>query len=87
MGQLDSWASWIIEGVGKHNGVTQDLSADGRTPPSLEDFKRWGIPWNVKEGDLEDLKRGPYLFMDDSAVKRFGRFSVGEYREILGRRR
>jgi len=40
VGQLDSWASWIIEGVGKHNGVTQDLSADGRPPPSIDDFKR-----------------------------------------------
>jgi len=35
---------------------------------------------------LNDLRRGPYFFLDDSAVKRFGPFSVGEYREMLGNR-
>ena len=48
---------------------------------ALEDFSRWGIPWNVAEGDLTDLRRGPYLFLDDSSVKRFGAFKVGDYRE------
>jgi putative ABC transport system permease protein len=53
---------------------------------ALEDFGRWNIPWRVDEGNLEDLKRGQYFFLDDSAVKRFGAFSVGDYREILGQR-
>ena len=52
----------------------------------LEDFARWGIPWRVEEGDVADLRRGDYLFLDDSAERRFGPFAVGEYREILGRR-
>src|SRR5262249_14672498 len=53
---------------------------------ALEDFKRWGIPWKVTEGNLDDLKRGPYFFLDDSAMKRFGPYQVGEHREVLGRR-
>lgn len=53
---------------------------------ALEDFLRWGLPWNVVEGNLADLRRGDYFFLDDSARKRFGAFGPGDYREILGRR-
>jgi putative ABC transport system permease protein len=53
---------------------------------ALEDFRRWGFPWDVREGDPDDLKRGPYVMFDDSAVKRFGPFEVGEYREIQNQR-
>lgn len=49
---------------------------------AMEDFRRWGFPWRVLEGDLDDLKRGPYVFMDDSASRRFGPFQVGDYREV-----
>lgn len=59
---------------------------EGTLVYALEDFGRWGIPWNVEDGDLEDLRRGKYMFMDDSSVKRFGAFRVGEYREVLGQR-
>jgi putative ABC transport system permease protein len=53
---------------------------------ALEDFRRWNLPWNVVEGDLTDLRRGDYFFLDQSATKRFGSFGVGDYREILGQR-
>jgi len=53
---------------------------------ALEDFRRWNLPWNVVEGDLSDLRRGQYVFLDNSATKRFGPFAVGEYREFLGQR-
>jgi len=59
---------------------------EGTLVYALDDFRRWNIPWNVESGDLEDLKRGQYFFLDASAVKRYGPFSVGEYREILGQR-
>jgi putative ABC transport system permease protein len=49
---------------------------------AMEHFRRWGFPWHVLEGDLDDLKRGPYLFMDNSAVRRFGPFKMGDYREV-----
>jgi len=53
---------------------------------ALEDFRRWNLPWNVVEGNLTDLRRGDYLFLDQSAQKRFGAFAPGDYREILGHR-
>lgn len=53
---------------------------------SLEDFGRWGIPWNVTEGDLADLRRGRYLFLDESAFKRFGPFRAGDFREVADTR-
>jgi len=52
----------------------------------LEDFTAWNLPWSVNEGDPTDLRRGRFILMDRSAERRFGRFEVGEYREILGRR-
>ena len=59
---------------------------EGTLVYALSDFHRWNIPWNVESGDLDDLKRGQYLFLDGSAVKRYGPFATGEYREILGQR-
>jgi putative ABC transport system permease protein len=53
---------------------------------ALEDFRAWGLPWKVLEGNLDDLRRGNYLFADISASKRFGPFQVGDYRELTGRR-
>ncbi len=53
---------------------------------ALEDFHRWGLPWDVRSGSLEDLKRGPYMLVDDSAAKRFGPFDVGDYREVQNQR-
>jgi len=59
---------------------------EGTEVYALEDFEAWGIPWNVAEGDLQDLRRGRYMFLDESSVKRFGAFSVGDHREVLGDR-
>ena len=53
---------------------------------ALEDFGRWGIPWSVTEGDLQDLKRGRYLFLDETAARRFGTFASGDHREVIGHR-
>jgi putative ABC transport system permease protein len=53
---------------------------------ALEDFERWNLPWNVVEGNLTDLRRGDYFFLDQSAEKRFGPFGPGDYREILNQR-
>lgn len=53
---------------------------------ALEDFQRWNLPWNVVEGNLTDLRRGDYFFLDQSAEKRFGPFGPGDYREILNQR-
>ncbi|MCU1312054.1 MAG: transporter permease [Candidatus Angelobacter sp.] len=49
---------------------------------ALEDFSKWNLPWNIQSGDVEQLRRGRYIMMDNSAIKRYGKFEVGEYREI-----
>ncbi len=53
---------------------------------AMDDFTAWNLPWAVNEGEVRDLKRGSYILMDRSAERRFGPFSRGDYREILGRR-
>jgi putative ABC transport system permease protein len=61
-------------------------AVEGTEVYALEDFTRWNFPQNVTEGNVQDLRRGGYVFVDDSAQKRWGSFAVGDYREILGRR-
>jgi putative ABC transport system permease protein len=61
-------------------------AVEGTEVYALENFARWNFPWNVVDGKLDDLRRGPYMFLDDSAKKRWGAFEVGDYREVLGRR-
>ncbi|HEX7152582.1 MAG TPA: ABC transporter permease [Thermoanaerobaculia bacterium] len=61
-------------------------AVEGTEVYALENFTAWNFPWNVVEGNLDDLRRGPYMVLDDSAKKRWGAFEVGEYREVLGRR-
>lgn len=53
---------------------------------ALEDFAGWRFPWNVTRGSLEDLRRGRFFFLDESAAKRFGPFAVGDFREIMENR-
>jgi putative ABC transport system permease protein len=53
---------------------------------AMEDFKRWGVPWQVTSGNLDDLKRGAFVMVDESASKRFGAFAPGDYREVMGQR-
>lgn len=61
-------------------------AVEGTEVYALENFEQWNFPQNVVEGNLGDLRRGPYMVLDDSAKKRWGAFAVGEYREVLGRR-
>jgi putative ABC transport system permease protein len=61
-------------------------ATEGSLVYALEDFGAWNLPWSVAEGRPEDLKRGYAVFMDRSAALRYGRFAVGEHREIQGRR-
>ncbi|HEX2869605.1 MAG TPA: ABC transporter permease [Polyangiaceae bacterium] len=53
---------------------------------AMEDFRRWGIPWQITAGNVDDLKRGSFVMFDESASKRFGAFAVGDYREVNGQR-
>jgi putative ABC transport system permease protein len=78
--RADNLIVWFMN-VNLPNGAVE-----GTEVYAMEDFPRWSFPWNVAEGNLEDLRRGNYFFLDDSAKKRYGDFKVGEHREILGRR-
>ena len=61
-------------------------AVEGTEVYALEDFTRWNMPWKVSEGNLRDLRRGNYFFLDSSATKRYGPFKTGDYREILDNR-
>ncbi len=61
-------------------------AVEGTEVYALENYADWNFPQGVAEGNLADLRRGPYMFLDDSAKKRWGGFEVGDYREVLGRR-
>jgi len=50
---------------------------------ALKDFRAWNLPWSLKEGQVEDLRRGRNLIMDDRAQRRFGPFRTGDHREVL----
>lgn len=61
-------------------------AVEGTEVYALENFTAWNFPQGVAEGNLGDLRRGPYMVLDDSAKKRWGEFHTGDYREVLGRR-
>jgi putative ABC transport system permease protein len=61
-------------------------AVEGTEVYALENFGRWNFPQHVAEGNLDDLRRGPYMVLDDSAKKRWGGFEMDDYREVLGRR-
>jgi len=78
--RADNLIVWFMN-VSLPNGAVE-----GTEVYALEDFERWSFPWNVVEGNRQDLRRGNYFILDDSAKKRWGSFAIGDYREILGRR-
>ncbi len=45
-----------------------------------------GGPWKMKTGHFRDVKNGNYAIVDESSMRRLGRFEIGDYREILNRR-
>jgi putative ABC transport system permease protein len=62
-------------------------SVEGTEVYAMQDFASWNFPWKVSGGNLQDLRRGNYMFLDDSAERRYGGpFAVGDYREVVGRR-
>lgn len=63
-------------------------AVEGTEVYALESFGTWNFPRrdSIVEGNVEDLRRGPYMVLDDSAKKRWGAFAVNDYREVLGRR-
>ena len=58
-------------------GATESILLYG-----LDHFTRWRLPWKVAEGDLEDLGRGEFIMLDESAKNRYGPFATGDFREL-----
>jgi putative ABC transport system permease protein len=63
------------------SGAEETMMAYG-----LSDWSAWGLPWDVAAGQLDDLRGGRTMFLDESAARRFGAFEVGDYREVGGTR-
>ena len=78
--RADNLIIWFMN-VALLNGAVEGIEVY-----ALEDFQRWQFPWKLEQGNREDLRRGNYCIVDESAQKRWGPFQVGDYREILGRR-
>lgn len=78
--RADNLIVWFMN-VNLPNGAVE-----GTEVYALEDFRRWNFPPGVIDGDVEDLRRGAFMMLDDSAKKRWGAFASGDYREVLGRR-
>jgi putative ABC transport system permease protein len=78
--RADNLIVWVVR-VALPTGATEDAVVYG-----LEDCVRWRLPWQVEAGDPRDLKRGKFVFLDDSARKRFGPYAVGDFREFYGQR-
>jgi putative ABC transport system permease protein len=78
--RADNLIVWFMN-VSLPNGAVE-----GTEVYALDDFNAWNFPWKLEGGNREDLRRGAYAIVDDSATKRWGPFRVGDYREIVGRR-
>jgi putative ABC transport system permease protein len=72
--------------VGFMNVQMPSGAEEGMLVYALQDFTKWGVPWDVEAGDVRDLPRGKFMFLDESAEKRYGPFAVGDYREVIGQR-
>jgi len=78
--RADNLVVWFIR-MALPNGAQEGVEIY-----AMERFYEWGMPWDVVEGNLQDLRRGRYVMLDDSATKRCGPFEVGEHREFIGHR-
>jgi putative ABC transport system permease protein len=78
--KADNLIVWFVS-VSLPSGAKESALVYG-----LEDYAAWHYPWRVVEGNPRDLRRGHYVFLDESSRRRFGPFSIGEYREFMGLR-
>jgi putative ABC transport system permease protein len=74
--RADNLIVWFQQ-INLPTGATESVLLYG-----LEHFARWRLPWNVTEGNPEDLRRGDFIMLDQSAMKRYGPFATGDFREV-----
>jgi len=78
------WAENLIITWGvikQEEGGTEQVGIVGFNPAT-----GIGGPWKMKIGDIQGVKNGNFAIVDESAMKRLGKISVGDYREVLWRR-
>jgi putative ABC transport system permease protein len=78
--RADNLIVWFMN-VSLPNGAVE-----GTEVYAMQDFAAWRFPWKLDGGNTQDLRRGNFVIVDDSATKRWGPFAAGDYREIVGRR-
>jgi len=75
------WAENLIQQfafVRLENGGTEQIEIIG-----FDLNGKVGRPWNVVEGDLNDLRGGDAIFVDETSFQRIGKLRVGDFREIV----
>jgi putative ABC transport system permease protein len=78
------WAENVIITWGiikQKEGGTEQVEIVGYNPDT-----GIGGPWNMKAGDRRAVKNGNFVIVDESAMRRLGNTSIGDYREVLWRR-
>jgi putative ABC transport system permease protein len=78
------WAEKLIIawGIIKHkDGGTEQVEVLGFNPDTGV-----GGPWKMHSGRPSAVKNGNFMIVDESAMKRLGEITVGEYRDIFNQR-
>ncbi|MEK7307766.1 MAG: FtsX-like permease family protein [Nitrospirota bacterium] len=71
--------AWGI--IKQKEGGTEQVEIVGYNPDT-----GIGGPWKMKEGHYRNVKNGNYAIIDESSIRRLGKISIGEYREVLNKR-
>jgi putative ABC transport system permease protein len=78
------WAEKLIVAWGvirQKEGGTEQVEIVGFNPDTGV-----GGPWDMKEGNVRDVKNGNFAIVDESAMKRLGEIRIGDYRDVLSHR-
>jgi putative ABC transport system permease protein len=78
--KADNLIIWFMQ-MSLPSGATE-----GTLVYAMENLDQWGLPWSHTGAPIRDLRRGKNMMLDDSALKRYGPFAVGDYRELLDHR-
>jgi putative ABC transport system permease protein len=72
----------VVWGVIKQKeGGTEQVEIIGYNPDT-----GIGGPWRMKEGHFSAVKNGNYAIIDESSMRRLGKFKIGDYKEVLQKR-
>jgi putative ABC transport system permease protein len=75
------WAENLIQQFAfmrLENGGTEQIEIIG-----FDLNGRVGKPWNVQEGSIDELRGSDAIFVDQTAMDRLGKMSIGDHRELV----